>query len=116
VYVIGADERWFARIQGIPLLDYPAYETHTTKASVRTRWDETEKNIMAYLDMLTDADLSRVVSFDAPQYGGIQTYTVWEIVLHVFNHGTDHRAQILAMLHQIGAPTLDQGLTAYWRE
>lgn len=114
VHVIGVDERWFARIQGVPLPDFPADEAYTTKASVRARWDEAEKIIMAYLNTLTDADLSRVLSYDMPHRGGMKTNPVWEILVHVINHGTDHRAQILAMLHQMGAPTLEQDMMLYW--
>jgi len=40
---------------------------------------------------------------------------VAETLLHVVNHGTDHRAQILAMLHGMGAPTVAQDLLFYMR-
>lgn len=116
VHLIGVDERWFARIQGVPLPDFPTNEAHTTKASVRARWDEAEKSIMAYLNTLTDADLIRILSYDMPHRGGMKTNQVWEILVHVVNHGTDHRAQILAMLHQMGAPTLEQDMMLYWWE
>jgi uncharacterized damage-inducible protein DinB len=36
--------------------------------------------------------------------------------LHVINHGTDHRAQILAMLNQLGGETVEQDLIFYLRE
>jgi uncharacterized damage-inducible protein DinB len=29
---------------------------------------------------------------------------------HVVNHGTDHRGQILATLHGLGAPTVEQDM------
>ena len=35
-------------------------------------------------------------------------FKVWEAILQVFNHSTDHRAQSLYMLHQLGAPTFQQ--------
>ncbi|MCU0480773.1 MAG: DinB family protein, partial [Anaerolineae bacterium] len=91
VHVIGVDERWFARIKGVALPDFPANEAFMTKASVRARWDETEKSIMAYLDTLTSSDLERELSFDMPHRGGMKTNLVWEILVHVINHGTDHR-------------------------
>ncbi|PJF29287.1 MAG: hypothetical protein CUN52_09155 [Phototrophicales bacterium] len=116
LHLIGVDERWFARIQGATLPDFPANEAYSTKASVRARWDETEKNIIAYLDTLTDVDLSRILTFDMPHRGGSKTNQVWEILVHVINHGTDHRAQILAMLYQMGAPTLEQDMILYWWE
>jgi uncharacterized damage-inducible protein DinB len=38
---------------------------------------------------------------------------VWQILLHVANHGTDHRAQILRILHDFEAPTFDQDFIIY---
>jgi uncharacterized damage-inducible protein DinB len=35
------------------------------------------------------------------------------VLLHVANHGTDHRAQLLRALHDFGAPTFDQDLILY---
>jgi uncharacterized damage-inducible protein DinB len=32
----------------------------------------------------------------------------WTILLHLANHGTDHRATVLQQLHELGAPTCDQ--------
>ena len=43
------------------------------------------------------------------------TNNVLSILLHVVNHGTDHRAQILAMLQQVGGRTAEQDLLGYIR-
>jgi hypothetical protein len=32
----------------------------------------------------------------------------WQVQLHLGNQGTDHRAQVLRLLHDYGAPTFDQ--------
>ena len=45
-----------------------------------------------------------------------QDLTVWQVLIHVANHGTDHRAQILRALHDLGIPTFDQDLILYlWK-
>jgi uncharacterized damage-inducible protein DinB len=33
---------------------------------------------------------------------------VWQVLLHVANHGTDHRAQLLRILHDLGVKTESQ--------
>ncbi len=33
---------------------------------------------------------------------------VWQVLLHVVNHGTDHRAQLLRILHDLGVKTESQ--------
>ena len=64
--------------------------------------DWTEGDIQASLDVgLPDR-------FPAPR-----RFARWQILLHMVNHGTDHRAQILARLHELGAPTTEQDLVLY---
>ena len=33
---------------------------------------------------------------------------LWQVLLHVANHGTDHRAQILRLLNDLGSKTSSQ--------
>jgi uncharacterized damage-inducible protein DinB len=47
--------------------------------------------------------------------GGLRQ-SVLQILLHLVKHGTDHRAQTLAMLHTLGAETVDHNLIAFSRE
>ncbi len=115
-HVIRVDGRWFSRIKGVSLPDYGLEPDYPTKASIRAFWDKVEKDIMTYLDTLTSSDLEREISFDMPHRGGMKTNQVWEILVHVINHGTDHRAQILGMLHQMGAPTMEHDMMLYWWE
>jgi uncharacterized damage-inducible protein DinB len=107
VHVATVDVRWVrglteqpeARAFNLDPADYP------TRESARTLWDATETEVKAYVTSLTDEDVGRV-----PQgMGG----PVWQVVAHLVNHGTDHRAQILRALHDIGAPTFDQDLVLY---
>lgn len=38
---------------------------------------------------------------------------VWQVLLHVVNHGTDHRAQILRLLNDLGVKTGPQDYIFY---
>jgi uncharacterized damage-inducible protein DinB len=38
---------------------------------------------------------------------------VWQVLLHVVNHGTDHRAQLLRLLHDLGVKTTSQDFIFY---
>jgi uncharacterized damage-inducible protein DinB len=49
-----------------------------------------------------------------PDLDGTLKYSeLWEVFFGVVNHGTNHNAQILALLHQYGAPTVEQGYYFY---
>lgn len=51
-----------------------------------------------YLAGLTDEDLQ----------ADFEHMKVWQVLLHVANHGTDHRAQLLSLLNQLGMVTFPQ--------
>jgi uncharacterized damage-inducible protein DinB len=38
---------------------------------------------------------------------------VWQVLFHVLNHGTDHRAQVLSMLAQLGVSGYAQDYYLY---
>jgi uncharacterized damage-inducible protein DinB len=113
VHVMGADERWFARIQGGPVPGFPNIDDFPTRDLAFEKWKAAEAGILKYVYSLEDADLMRMVDYDMPNRGGMKRSAVWEILTQVINHGTDHRAQVLSILHRMGAPTLEQDLILY---
>jgi uncharacterized damage-inducible protein DinB len=38
---------------------------------------------------------------------------LWQVLLHVINHGTDHRAQLLRFLNDLGVKTTSQDFMFY---
>jgi uncharacterized damage-inducible protein DinB len=84
-----------------------------TSRDLRPIWDTLEADQQAYLATLDDDALSQMVVYDMPHRGGEKRNSLMEILLHLVNHGTDHRAQLLAGLHQLGAPTFEQDFIIY---
>jgi uncharacterized damage-inducible protein DinB len=62
---------------------------------------------------LTDADLDRYVAFKRGN-GAESGAPVWQIVLHVVNHGTLHRGQVMGMLRQLGVAPPPTDLIRYY--
>jgi uncharacterized damage-inducible protein DinB len=56
-----------------------------------------------YLGKLTDDML-----FSQPFIADHDESQLWQILHHVANHGTDHRAQLLVGLNQLGVETFPQ--------
>lgn len=101
VHMFNVDHDWFAALRGVGD-DRPHFldpVQFPTRAMIRARWDQVEADMRDYLGALTNDQLSGSAA---------GMFTVWEVLFHVVNHGTDHRAQVLAMLHSLGAPTFPQ--------
>ncbi|MBZ0277830.1 MAG: DinB family protein [Anaerolineae bacterium] len=111
IHTMAVESWWFEFLRRgelvfMDMVDFP------TRAEIRTRWDEVETSIRAYLERLTPAEMEREVRphfWDETR----QPIKVWEAILQVANHSTDHRAQTLAGLHRLGAPTVGQDFLDY---
>jgi uncharacterized damage-inducible protein DinB len=77
---------------------------------LRARWDSIEKSMHDYLAELRDDML-----FEKPikEPDEDKDLIVWQVLLHVANHGTDHRAQILRLLNDLGLKTESQDYIFY---
>jgi uncharacterized damage-inducible protein DinB len=109
VHVANTDARWLRGLQEDPT----ARSLHFDPAEYDTReralalWEEVSAELAAYVATLDGEAAAHVLAgIGAP---------AWQVVLHVVNHGTDHRAQILRALYDLGAPTFDQDLILYLR-
>ena len=103
------DIRWLARLQGQTPPEL-AYEDYPDRATLQREWAVMSQQVMDYITSLTQAEIDAEVALHFPDRGGSRLNPRWQILLHVVNHGTDHRAQILAQLHEFGAATFEQDL------
>jgi uncharacterized damage-inducible protein DinB len=103
VHLANTDSNWLAGLKNIPEeQDAPRkkYEDYPDRASVRAFWDATAKDVEGYAATLTEVALNEEpVDIQNPR---------WQVILHIINHGTDHRSTVLQRLHEFGAPTFDQ--------
>lgn len=107
VHVAMIDTRWRRGLQGDPEARFITFEpaNYPTRAAVRALWDESAQAMLAYVAGLEEQQLEAAVpGMDEP---------AWKVLAHVANHGTDHRAQILRLLHDLGAPTFSQDFMIY---
>jgi uncharacterized damage-inducible protein DinB len=103
VHLAATDSNWLAGLKNIPEdQDPPArtLEDYSSRAIAREFWDTTAKDVADYIETLTEAKLNEN-PVDIP-------HARWQVLLHMSNHGTDHRSTILQRLHELGAPTFEQ--------
>ena len=61
--------------------------------------------------------MNEVIHWELSERGFKAENHCWEILLHAANHGTDHRAQILAILNQhFGIETVEQDMIIFLAE
>ncbi|MBL8146156.1 MAG: DinB family protein [Anaerolineae bacterium] len=113
VHVLSVDNRWLARVAGRPTPDRLDPEAYPSAAAVREDWLRLTAEQRLIVEGLSDEQMGEAISYDMPQRGGMKHNLRREILAHVVNHGTDHRAQVLSLLHQMGAPTVEQDLILY---
>ena len=101
VHTLGAEWVWRMRCQGSSphgLLsedDFPDLET------LVQRWREEEEAMRFYLDGLTDDDLESTITYSRAEGKTYET-PLWQILVHVINHGTQSRSEAAVLLTQFG--------------
>ena len=110
VHVMNVDDRWLSRLQHQQPTENLAFTDFPDQQSVWRKWASIRGSVQDYALGLSREQLERTVALHFPGRGGAHHNTRWQILLHVVNHGTDHRAQILALLHDLGGQTFEQDL------
>lgn len=114
-HMMDAEQIWLDRIHGVSPEAMPDTNRFATRGELRAAWDTLESEWRAYLATLTNEMLRQPVIYRRYN-GGEQQQPLWGLLLHVCNHGTDHRAQVLFLLAQLGVPTQEQDFLFYMRQ
>ncbi|MEP6775518.1 MAG: DinB family protein [Chloroflexota bacterium] len=110
VHLMNVDEGWFTELRGGEFPEPFPPANVDDRELIRARWDSIEQGMRAYLTGLQDHML-----FDKPikEPDEDRGLILWQVLLHVVNHGTDHRAQILRSLNDLGVETSSQDYIFY---
>jgi uncharacterized damage-inducible protein DinB len=102
IHLMDCDDTWFSELAGVePFEPIPA-DPLDNREIIRARWDSLEQKLRGYLAELRD-DMLFSTPIVEPEED--KDLIVWQVLLHVVNHGTDHRAQILRQLNDLGVQT-----------
>jgi uncharacterized damage-inducible protein DinB len=96
-------------LRGVELPEPLDPVTWDDRKAIRAYWDNVEQKMRDYLDNLEDDMLSDKPFVDDED----KDLIVWQVLLHVVNHGTDHRAQLLRSLNDMGLKTTSQDFIFY---
>jgi uncharacterized damage-inducible protein DinB len=102
-------ERWQGNSSATRLNpdDFPTLET------IRERWQEEKHRISELLATLSDEDLERQVTYSNTG-GRVLQLSLWRAMLHLVNHGTQHRSEIAMRLTELGHSPGELGMSVFF--
>lgn len=113
-HIYFGDAIWYSRIAD-PSYPVPAHDALPSLDFVVEEWPLLQGRWEAWADAASDPDIARQVPFKS-RFVGDAGLPAWQIVMHVVNHATLHRGQIVAMLRQLGAKPPSTDIVFYYFE
>ncbi|MBI4928784.1 MAG: DinB family protein [Anaerolineae bacterium] len=110
LHLISVDDVWFSELRGVEPAPEFVPSDGDDRERIRAYWDGVEQKMRAILADLRDESLFEKPIVDPEEDRDL---VVWQVLLHVVNHGTDHRAQLLRVLNDLGIKTSSQDYIFY---
>ena len=105
VHLASTDRRWLTGLKNLPDVGHLKFEDYPTRVAAREAFESVADDLTDYVNHMSEEELS--------QNSNGSPGPRWQILLHMINHGTDHRSTVLQKLTEYGAPTFDQDLV-FW--
>jgi uncharacterized damage-inducible protein DinB len=109
-----ADALWLKRLGGDPDVKLSDIDAVSDLASLQKSWQQVQAALISFAGSLDSADWTRVLEYRFLS-GKEARSPIYETLLHVVNHGTYHRGQIVTMLRQLGAEPIATDFVTFVR-
>jgi uncharacterized damage-inducible protein DinB len=110
VHLIWVEQAWLARWEGQVPVQRVHDDDRANLASLTALWRESEVGLRAYLATLADDVLERDLAYTRSN-GEKRVKPFWHTLVHVVNHGTQHRSEAAVLLTMYGASPGDLDLS-----
>jgi uncharacterized damage-inducible protein DinB len=115
-HTLGSQRLWLSRFLGNPLTVLPTLEEYPDLAAWIAGWEESASQIEAFLAGLSDDQLAAPLTWASLPDGAVHTLPLWQAVIHLVNHTTFHRGQVISLLRQMGYPVPHTDLIVFFNE
>ena len=115
VHTLFAEWIWRRRWEGHSPTGWLMPEDFLTFDALRKRWNTEESNLMAFIESANEEKFGSTINYHTTG-GNPRQNTLWHLMVHLVNHGTQHRSEAAAMLTDFGYSPGDIDLIVYLRE
>ena len=115
VHTLFAEWIWRRRWEGHSPTEWLTPEDFPALDTLRSRWTIEEQALMAFVENISEPDLDSTIRFSR-MGGEPRENTLWHLMVHLVNHGTQHRSEAAAMLTEFGYSPGDIDFIIYLRE
>lgn len=100
-HIYYADRIWLARLEKRMLASFIDPEPGPDVAALKEHWPVVIKGLHDFVELMPEELVTTPLTFQRLN-GDVQHVTHWKVLLHIVNHATLHRGQVMAMLRQLG--------------
>ncbi|QKJ30017.1 DinB family protein [Mucilaginibacter mali] len=104
-HLLGAQQTWLKRVTNSPIPSGPIWPEDWPAESLKEIIEQNHKAWITHLDSLQEGDIDTIIHYQNLR-GDSFSEPHRDIIAHVVNHGTHHRAQIGFLLKSAGVATL----------
>jgi uncharacterized damage-inducible protein DinB len=112
VHLVSAEWRWHQSWSGVPMENRLTVDDLPTLDAVQARWEQLYVERRAFIESLTPERLQQPLV--RKLQGQEQSIPLWQTLVHVANHGTQHRSEIALMLTDLGHSPGDLDMVWYF--
>lgn len=114
VHIYQADRVWLDRLEERPSGKLEDYAPPGCMWELRDAWLEVHDRMIAFMKNLDESGVNRIIAYKNLAGEAFES-PIWQIILHVVNHGSYHRGQVTSMIRQLGAKPTSLDLIRFYR-
>lgn len=115
VHLYQSDMVWLERLEERPNGKPEDYSSPGCMYDLSDVWLAVIDRVIAFAAGLSESDWERKIAYKSMS-GVAYESPIWQMVVHVVNHGTHHRGQVTSMMRQLGEKPVNLDLMAFYRE
>lgn len=111
-HILGSQINWLRRWRGETPVKAIGGDDFRSLSEIRSRWETHREELDAFLLDLSPERLRAPLRYTHIS-GNVYEVPLWQLMMHVANHGTHHRSELADMLTRAGYPPKPTDLVRY---